>query len=314
MLITLVPLMNDIGLETGWRILHGNPEFFTITKKFHNSLQGEDFHMTNIKQKLYKQVNSDFASFTHLEHDCVIVHDPQPLPLLKFYRKKQPWVWRCHIDISKPNEVLWDYLKQFIIRYDRVIVSSKKYKKADLPVNYNIIHPAIDPLSSKNQKLSEKEIEKFTKKFKIPTDKPLITQISRFDKWKDPEGVLKVYEILRKRVDCRLILCGSMAADDPEGLEIYEKIQSKARKYIDNGDVILLTLQSNILVNLLQTISDVIIQKSTREGFGLVVTEAMWKERPVIASNIGGIPLQITDKETGFLVDPYNLEEIAGRH
>lgn len=303
MLQTLVPLMNDVGVDTGWRILHGNPDFFGITKKFHNAIQGEAIHMTEIKKELYTGTNENFSAFTHLNHDFVIAHDPQPLPLIQFYQKRQPWIWRCHIDLSHPSEELWDYFKHFLLKYNAMIVSNKHYLRSDLPINQRIIPPAIDPLSAKNKEIDEAIIPKTLERFQIPTDKPLLTQISRFDKWKDPLGVLDVYKKVRKEVDCRLILCGSMAADDPEGIEIYETVKEQAGKLLDSGDVILLTVENNLLVNVLQRVSDVIIQKSIREGFGLTVTEALWKGRPVVASNVGGIPLQIRDGKNGFLLE-----------
>jgi len=313
MLASLVPLMNDTGIDAGWRILHGNPDFFTITKKFHNALQGESINFTEIKKRLYVQANENFSVYTHIDHDCVIIHDSQPLPLIKFYKKRQPWIWRCHVDLSNPHKELWDFLKKFILRYDMVIISNEKYKREDLPVEQRVIYPAIDPLSSKNKEISNAVISKYLKKFGISTDKPIITQISRFDKWKDPEGVIKVFKLVKERVDCRLVLCGSMATDDPEGWMIYERVKRKAKRLIENGDVILITSENNILVNALQRSSAVIIQKSIREGFGLTVTEALWKGKPVVASNIGGIPLQINDEENGFLVEPHDIKGFADK-
>jgi trehalose synthase len=311
MLQTLVPLMNDIGLDAGWRILHGNPDFFTITKKFHNALQGEPLNFTDIKKELYIQANEMFSIYTHIDHDCVIVHDPQPLPLIDFYHKRQPWIWRCHIDLSDPELQLWNYLKNFLLKYNTMIVSNKSYLRSDLPIDHKIIPPAIDPLSSKNMEIIDGITPKTLQRFNIPTDKPIITQISRFDKWKDPLGVLEVFKLVKEKIDCRLILCGSMATDDPEGLEIYETVKEQAKEYIKENDIILITVENNILVNILQRISDVIIQKSTREGFGLTVTEALWKGTPVVASNIGGIPLQISDGENGFLCEPNDTKGFA---
>ena len=304
MVSSLVPLLNDVGMIADWRILFGNPDFFTVTKKFHNALQGGKINLTKMKKKLYIETNENFLVFSHIDHDCVIIHDPQPLPLIRYYRKRQPWIWRCHVDLSNPNKELWEYLKGFILRYDMVIVSNEKYKKSDLPVEQRVIYPAIDPLCAKNKEISTETIKKTLRKFKVTTDKPIITQISRFDKWKDPEGVIDVFKIVKEKIDARLILCGSMAADDPEGTRVYESVKRKANSLIKNGDVILLTRESNILINVLQRISDVIIQKSLREGFGLVVTEALWKEKPIVASNVGGIPLQIKDGENGFLLEP----------
>ncbi|MGQ9720477.1 MAG: glycosyltransferase [Candidatus Jordarchaeum sp.] len=310
---SLVPLMNDAGLDADWRILHGTPDFFTITKKFHNALQGESINFTEMKKRLYLQANEDFSVYANIDHDCVIVHDPQPLPLIRFYKKRQPWIWRCHVDCSNPNEEVWDYFKNFVLRYDAIIISSEDYRRVNLPVDQRIIHPAIDPLDTKNIELSDSDIEKYLKKFDVPTDKPLITQISRFDKWKDPEGVLNVFKLVKEKVDCRLVLCGSMASDDPEGMKIYEKVRRKAKNLIKNNDVILITSENNILVNALQRTSNVIVQKSQREGFGLTITEALWKGTPVVASSVGGICLQIIDGENGFLLEPNDNRGFADR-
>ena len=308
---TLVPMMNDVGIDAGWRIVHGSPDFFNATKSFHNGLQGEDMKLDADTKELYTSTNANFSKYTHIHHDCVIIHDPQPLPLIKFYKKRQPWVWRCHIDLSSPNEELWEFLQGYILKYDKVILSHEKYKHKSLPVDYKIICPAIDPLSPKNLEMDEKEVNRVLDEFGVPRDKPIVTQISRFDKWKDPEGVLEVYKLVKKEFDCRLVLCGNMAADDPEGWQIYEDIQQKAKSLIDEGDVILLTRDSMILVSALQQASDVVIQKSLREGFGLTVTEAMWKGTPVIGSNTGGIPLQVIDGKTGYLVEPEDIKGCA---
>jgi len=313
MLYSLIPLMNDVGVSVDWRILRGTPEFFTITKKFHNAIQGDQINLSDIKKTLYIQNNQDFASYCQIDADCVIIHDPQPLPLIRFYKRKQPWIWRCHVDLSRPNPQLWDYLKGFILRYDRVIVSDCRYMKEDLPMDYSVIHPVIDPLSSKNKEISKDLIMRTLKKYAVPTDKPILTQISRFDKWKDPANVIEMFKLVKARIDCRLVLCGSMAADDPEGIQIYQKILQRANNHVAKRDVILLTVEDNILVNALQRISSVVIQKSIREGFGLTVTEALWKEKPVVASNVGGIPLQMADGETGYLIDPTDIKTGAAR-
>jgi len=310
---SLAPLMNEVGLAAGWRIIRGSQDLFDITKKFHNALHGDNINLSEIKKHLYIKANEEFAVYTHLDQDCVIIHDPQPLPLIQFYKKRQPWIWRCHIDLSNPNKQLWEFLKGFILRYDEIIISKEEYKKPDLPINQRIIAPVIDPLTPKNMDLSEKDIAKVLKKFGISTDKPLVTQISRFDKWKDPEGVLDTFKIVKEKVDCRLVLCGSMATDDPEGIKIYQKVKQKANDFLEKGDVLLITSENNILVNALQRVSSVILQKSLKEGFGLTVTEALWKGTPVIASNVGGIPLQIDDGVNGLLVDPLDFTGIAGR-
>ncbi len=310
---TLVPLMNDAGVYADWRILRGTPDFFDITKKFHNALQGGSVNLTQIKRDLYIGASQTFASYCHLEDDCVIIHDPQPLPLIKFFRKRQPWVWRCHIDLSDPDRKLWEYLKSFILRYDMVIISNTTYRREDLPVFQRVIYPAIDPLSSKNMDVNGKVVDKYLEKFGVPRDKPVICQVSRFDIWKDPLGVVEIYDKVRRKVDCRLVLCGSMAADDPEGRMIYDQVVERARDLIDAGDVILITSENNILVNVLQRSSAVVIQKSTKEGFGLTVSEALWKQKPVVASSVGGISTQIRDGETGFLLDPQDIDGFADR-
>lgn len=313
MLQSLVPLMNDVGIDTGWRILHGNPDFFSITKEFHNGLQGQSINLTSTKIEHYLDTNRNFSLYTHIGHDCIIIHDPQPLPLINYFTKRQPWVWRCHIDLSHPNESLWEFLSKLVLKYDKLIISNLKYKKQNCPIEQRIIFPAIDPLSLKNREVTQREITSTLNKFNIPIDKPIITQISRFDKWKDPEGVVDVFMKVKEKVDCRLVLCGSMASDDPEGIVIYETIKKKAEPYLKNQDIILLTVENNMLVNVLQRVSSVIIQKSLREGFGLTVTEGLWKGKPVIASNVGGIPLQIIDGENGFLFEPDDNDGFAGR-
>jgi len=309
----LVPLMNDVGIAAGWRMLRGTPDFFDITKKFHNALQGNSINLTDIKKKLYVQANEDFSTYSHIAHNCVIIHDPQPLPLIQFYPRKQPWVWRIHIDLSNPNKQLWEFLKSFILKYDVIIISSEDYRLKDTSVEQRVIHPAIDPLSPKNMEIPEKVINKYLKKFNIPTDKPIVTQISRFDQFKDQEGLLDIYRMVRDQIDCRLVLCGSMALDDPESQQYYERTRRKANNFVKNRDVILITSENNILVNAIQRISNVIVQKSIREGFGLTVTEALLKAKPVVASNVGGITLQIADGETGYLVDPNDKETFAKR-
>jgi len=313
---SLVPLMNNIGIDAGWRTLHGYPDFFEITKKFHNALQGDKINFTTRKKSLYFQTNEKFAEYTHVDHDCVIVHDPQPLALIAFYKKRQPWIWRCHVDLSNPNPSLWEFLSTYIRKYDVMVVSNDAYLQPNLPIEQRIIYPAIDPLTAKNMDLSDTILSRYLAKYKIKTDKPLITQISRFDKWKDPAGVIRVFKKVKEKVDCRLVLCGNIATDDPEGLRMYEKTEKDAKKLIANGDVILVSdpIASNfIFINVLQRISSVIVQKSQKEGFGLVVTEAMWKGTPVVASNVGGIPLQIQDGENGFLVDPLDNGTFADR-
>jgi len=313
MILSLVPLMNNVGIDTRWNILNGDGEFFAITKNFHNALQGQAVAFSDEEKDLYLQTNESFSGQMAIDHDLVVIHDPQPLPLIRFYRKTQPWVWRCHVDLSNPNPALWEFLKGFVLDYDRMVISHEHYRRRGMPMEQWICRPAIDPLSEKNRDLSEAETAALLAKYGVPTDKPLVTQISRFDKWKDPLGVVEVFSEVKRHVDCRLVLCGSMAPDDPEGWAIYRQVEDAARPLIDAGDVILITAEDHLLVNALQRASAVILQKSLREGFGLTVTEGLWKGRPVIASRVGGIPLQIEDGETGFLLDPTDTEGFAWR-
>jgi len=305
-LYSLAMLMNDVGIDAGWRILQGSQEFFEITKSFHNALQGGKLNLTEKKKQLYMQVNDNFSRFTHLDHDCVIIHDPQPLSLIRCYRKRQPWVWRCHIDLTDPHAELWDFLSGFVLKYDEMICSSEKYFKEDLPVKQRLMYPAINPLSDKNKDMSEDAMMKQIAKAGIPTDKPVITQVSRLDPWKDPEGVIDVFKQVRQQVDCRLVLCYNVASDDPEGLQMYRKVVRKANRLLETGDIMLVVGNTEPLVNAVQRFSDVIIQKSTKEGFCLCVTEALWKGTPVVASNVGGIPCQIDHGQSGYLLEPHD--------
>lgn len=314
MLKTIVPLMNDVGIDAGWRVLHGTPDFFSLTKDFHNALQGqEEIDFNEDRLSLYRHTNEDFSVYTHLDHDWVVIHDPQPLPLIKYYRKKQPWLWRCHIDLSSPNQEIWNFIKRYILRYDRVILSNENFMNPALPVDQSLIYPAIDPLSTKNRELSDSEQDRLIGELDIPTDKPIISQISRFDKWKDPIGVIDVFKKVRKKEDCRLVLCGSMASDDPEGYKIYDEVKEAAGDLIDKGEILIRANETDLAINALQRFSSVVIQKSRREGFGLTVTEALWKETPVVCSDAGGLSVQVEDGYNGYVLDPDDNQGFADR-
>jgi trehalose synthase len=303
LLSSLTLLMNNLGIQTGWRAIHGPPDFFSITKKMHNALQGAEINLSDMKMDIYEQVVYENGIRNHLDHDLVIVHDPQPLPMINYYRKKAPWVWRCHVDLTNPNAVLWKYLSGFIEKYDAVILSDKDYKQ-NLKVPQLFFMPAIDPFSITNKDLSEDEIEDRLIHYDIPTDLPLVVQISRFDRWKDPQGVIQVFMKARKEVPATLVLLGNVATDDPEGEEVYRSLLNFREKRI-----IVLSRQDGALVNALQRRAAVVLQKSIREGFGLTVSEAMWKGTPVIGGNVGGIRRQIIDGQNGFLVS--SIEEAA---
>ncbi|NLY73692.1 MAG: glycosyltransferase [Firmicutes bacterium] len=302
----LTLLMNNLGIKAGWRVIQGAPDFFSITKKMHNGLQGGKINLTKRKKRIYEEIIYENAARNHLnDHDMVIVHDPQPLPMINYYQKKCPWIWRCHVDLSRPNPELWDYLSTFIRNYNAVILSIEEYRQK-LPIPQLFFLPAIDPFSIKNRKMKEADIEERLRYYKIPTDLPLVVQISRFDRWKDPEGVIKAFKIARKEVDCTLVLLGNVATDDPEGAEVYESLLNQKEERI-----IILSHEDSSLVNALQTRAAVVLQKSLREGFGLTVTEALWKGTPVIGGNVGGIRYQIKDGVNGFLVN--SVEETAAR-
>ena len=302
---SLTLLMNSAGIKTGWRVLQGRPDFFSITKKMHNALQGGEINLSDLKQRIYEEVVFENAVRMHIDHDLVIVHDPQPLPIIGQYRKKSPWVWRCHVDLSAPNQEVWAYLRPFIEQYDAVVLSLPEYaQKLDTPQRF--IMPAINPFSATNKPLSDEEIAERLNRYDIPTDLPIVLQVSRFDKWKDPQGVIDAFRIARKEVDATLVLVGNVATDDPEGQEVFESL-CRCRE----DRILILSVQDSALVNALQRRAAVVLQKSIREGFGLTVAEAMWKGTPVIGGKVGGIRHQIEDGVNGFLVE--TVEEAAGR-
>lgn len=305
LLSPLALLMNDVGIKTGWRVIQGSPDFFSVTKKFHNALQGGDVNLSPRKKQIYEDTVYENAVRNHLDHDVVIIHDPQPLPLVEHYRKRGPWVWRCHIDLTDPHPGLWAYLVPFIERYDAVIVSMPEYRQ-ELRTPQVVFPPAIDAFASQNRDLSPAEVDERLAHYGIPTDLPLVVQISRFDPWKDPQGVIEAFKLARKEIPATLVLLGNVATDDPEGEEVYRSLLDQRERRI-----IILSRQDGALVNALQRRAAVVLQKSTREGFGLTVAEAMWKGTPVVGGNVGGIRHQIIDGVNGFLVA--SVEEAAQR-
>jgi trehalose synthase len=311
---TLVPLMRDAGLEAEWRIIAGAEEFFGATKTIHNALQGDPTGLTPEQQEVYRRYQMLNAERFDDDYDFVLVHDPQPAGMIEhFPDSAAKWIWRCHIDLSQPNEGVLDFLLPWLRRYDAAIFHMHEYvpQTQGLPPAY-IWPPAIDPLTPKNMALSPEDAAYIVDQFGIDVERPLLTQVSRFDPWKDPLGVIDAYRIVKlKHPDVQLALVGSMAHDDPEGWDYYNRTVEYAG---GDPDVYILSNLNNIgsvEVNAFQVHSAAAIQKSTKEGFGLTVTEALWKTRPTIASRVGGIVAQIQDGETGWLVDPNTPEECA---
>jgi trehalose synthase len=304
-LSSLTLLMNATGIKTGWRVIQGRPDFFSVTKKMHNALQGGDLNLSELKKNIYEEVVFENAMRMHLDHDLVIVHDPQPLPLIQFVHKRSPWVWRCHVDLSAPNPDLWAYLAPFVERYDAVVLSLPEYAQK-LTTPQRFMMPAINPFSSTNRPMGEADIADRLEHYGIPTDLPLVVQVSRFDKWKDPQGVIEAFDIARKEVDATLVLVGNVATDDPEGQAVFESLLTCSGERVH-----ILSVQDSALVNALQRRAAVVLQKSLREGFGLTVTEAMWKGAAVIGGRVGGIRHQIENGVSGFLVD--TVEQAAER-
>jgi trehalose synthase len=305
LLSSLTLFKNELGVRCGWRAIQGRPDFFSITKKVHNALQGGEINFSDLKVQIYEEVIWENALRTHFDHDFVIVHDPQPLGMIQHYRRKGPWIWRCHVELSSPDPELWRYMTRFIEQYDAVIFSVPEYAQ-NLTIPQLFFMPAIDPFSAKNRDLSDQEIDDRLGHYSIPTDLPIIVQVSRFDRWKDPKGVIEAFRLARRDVDCTLVLLGNVATDDPEGQEVFESLLDAQEERL-----IVLSCQDSCLVNALQRRAAVVLQKSLREGFGLTVTEAMWKGAAVVGGNVGGIRHQIEDGESGFLVS--SVEQAAER-
>jgi len=297
---SLVFLMNDLGIDTGWRVMLGSHSFFNITKNIHNSLQGKKWRITENRKKTYLEYCKRNFMINHLgNHDIVVVHDPQPLGMIDYYSNKKKWLWRCHIDISNPNTETLRFLMPFIKKYEGIIISSKKFRIKYIRKPQTIIHPSIDPLSPKNKKISHNKAKKILAKKGIYLDRPIILQISRFDPWKGYLGVIKMFKKIKEKEDCQLILMGDMAADDPQGPLLYHQIRQIADKV---KDIKIITQKNDLLVNVLQRESAFVFQNSIKEGFGLTVSEALLKETPVLGTDVGGIPLQIINNKTGYII------------
>ena len=311
LLKTQVPMMQSLGIDIDWYVISAKPEFYDVTKMFHNTLQGNPGELTQEQKDIYLEaIKNNAEDDIFSKYDYVIIHDPQPLALIDYVKnRKGKWIWRCHIDTSEPNEDVWNFIYPYIQNYDAVIFTLDEFVKEDADFqNLTFIPPSIDPLSPKNTSMKEDAIDKIFYKYNIDRNRPLITQVSRFDPWKDPNGIIEIYRNIKAKQlkygvsGLQLLLAGSMANDDPEGLEIYDTILRKSGEDFD------IHVYSNFHgvgdeeIKAFQYASDVILQKSLKEGFGLTVSEALWKEKPVIGGKVGGIKLQIQDGVNGFLV------------
>lgn len=312
---SLVPLYNDLGITTDWKLIHGDEAFFQVTKRIHNGLQGAPGELTEKEKAIYlanAQLNASRLISDSEDYDFIFVHDPQPAVLAAMSSLRDArWVWRCHIDTSHPNPSYWDFLAPYLRTYDAAVFTHQDFIPPGLPIrDVHVYSPCIDPLSPKNYPLPEELAKHVLEWIGIRTHRPLVTQVGRFDRWKDPLGVVRAYQRVRPHIpDLQLALVGSLALDDPEGWSVYEEVRA-----VTSGDPLIHVLTNlvgvgNIEVNALQSLSNVVIQKSLREGFGLVVSEAVWKGTPVIGGRVGGIPLQLPEGIGGVLVD--TLEECA---
>jgi trehalose synthase len=296
----LVPLAEELDLQIKWNVMTGGQDFFDVTKSFHNALHGAPYHASQRDFDIFLEYNERNRATLPLDAEFVVIHDPQPAALIDARKAgSNHWVWRCHIDLSHPNRAVWDFLEKFVSRYDGAMFSSPEFSR-QLPIPQYLFYPAIDPLSEKNQELDAEFIAEVLARFQIDPRRNILTQISRFDRLKDPVGVIRAYRIVKRYFDCQLVLAGGSASDDPEGAVVLKEVVREAN---NDPDIKILELPAwaPLEVNALQRASTVVIQKSLREGFGLTVSEALWKKKPVVASAVGGIPIQIIHKHTGLL-------------
>jgi trehalose synthase len=301
MLNRLVPLLNEVEVTTHWEVITGGNDFFEVTKAFHNALHGSKYELTRHAEEIFLMYNEQNRQRVQFLEDLVVIHDPQPAALIRARQDTAArWVWRCHIDLSNPNPGVWGFLRPFIEQYDAAIFSSQSFAR-QLPIPQYLFYPCIDPLSEKNKELEDGVVQKVCDEFGIDRSRPMVTQVSRFDRLKDPVGVVQAFKLARKYVDCQLVLAGGGASDDPEGATVLKEVKEVAGH---DPDIIILDLPPwcALEINALQRASTLIVQKSIKEGFGLTVTEALWKGKPTIASAVGGIPNQVIHKLTGALV------------
>lgn len=303
----MVPLLKELGVDTRWDIMRGGEQFFKVTKKFHNALHGRDEKINRQDFNIFMQTSQKNIEEIDISGDIVFIHDPQPIALIK-KKTDNKWIWRCHVDVSNPNRDVWKFLLNFITQYNAAVFSAPAFSH-HLSIRQFLIPPSIDPLSDKNKDLPRETIDDVLHKYNIKKDKPIIMQISRFDRLKDPIGVIEAYKLVKKHIDCQLILAGGTVIDDPEGSEVLAEVREKAKQDEDIHVLLIPRNQNDIEINALQRASTVIIQKSLKEGFALTVTEALWKAKPVVASRVGGIPLQVRHKYSGLLC--YSVEGAA---
>jgi trehalose synthase len=296
----LIPLMRELGVTPRWDVITGGNDFFEITKAFHNALHGGPYDGRPQDFETFLAYNEQNRQRLSFDSEFTVIHDPQPVALIDARPPgKNHWIWRCHIDLSRPNERVWNFLRPFVARYDGSLFSSPEFSR-QLPIPQYLFYPCIDPLSDKNRDLPADQVQEVAARFGIDTDRPVLTQISRFDRLKDPVGVIRAYQIVKRYADCQLVLAGGSATDDPEGAQVLAEVRDAAN---GDADVHVLDLPpwSAVEINALQRASTIVIQKSLREGFGLTVAEALWKKKPVVASAVGGIPTQVIHKHTGLL-------------
>lgn len=293
----MIPLLRQMEIDASWDVIKGGEAFFAVTKKIHNALHGGGESLTPQEKEIFMETSRANMGAVDTGAEIMFIHDPQPMGLVA-KKKDNKWIWRCHVDVSKPEPGTWDFLMSFIGGYDASVFSAPQFSR-ELPLRQFQITPSIDPLSDKNRELEPEFVSSVLEKYGIPRDKPVVTQISRFDRLKDPLGVIESWRLVKKYIDCRLVLAGGGAADDPEGMQVYAEVMERAKG--DPDLHVILMKQDDLEINALQRGSDIIIQKSLKEGFGLTVSEALWKGKPVVASAVGGIPLQVTHKYSGLL-------------
>ena len=320
LLATHVPLLRSVGVDADWQVMQGSDQFFGVTKSVHNTLQGADLDWTPPMQKIYLEKVLDNSLLFDGHYDVVVVHDPQPAAILSFLRDRlgpqvsgTRWVWRCHIDLTNANPKVWEFFRPFVEQYDASVWTMAQFVPASLEMARVLqLPPCIDPLSVKNLELAMPFCQELTQQYGVDVRRPIVCQVSRFDPWKDPVGVIEAFRIVREKIpDAQLVLAGSMATDDPEGFRVWEATE---QAHAGDRDIFLLSnlhQVGSVQINAFQRVANVVVQKSLREGFGLTVSEALWKGRPVVGGRAGGIKLQIRDGYDGYLVD--SIDECARR-